>query len=209
MRASMSRRIFFSYSHDSDVHRDLVLALSERLREDGVETLVDQYLNGSPAQGWPRWMLDQLDEADAVLVVCSETYYRRFRGHEQPGKGKGADWEGALITQEIYDSRSRTLKFVPVFLTDAVESWIPEPLRAVTYYEVTTREGYESLYDFLIGQTGVQPGPIGAIKAKPRRQVAALTFDQPHAVGVGGPATRPFQPRQYPGRDCREHLQGS
>jgi hypothetical protein len=30
-------------------------------------------------------MLDQLDWAEFVLVVCTETYYRRFRGHEKPG----------------------------------------------------------------------------------------------------------------------------
>ena len=104
------KTVFISYSHDSDEHRERVLALSERLRVDGIETLLDQYVNGSPQQGWPRWMLDQLDAADSVLVVCTETYYRRFRGHEEPGKGKGVDWEGTLITQEIYDSRSRTLK---------------------------------------------------------------------------------------------------
>jgi tetratricopeptide (TPR) repeat protein len=189
----MSKRIFFSYSHDSDAHRDRVLALSERLRWDGVETLLDQYVNGSPEQGWARWMLDQLDAADAVLVVCSEAYYRRFRGHEQPGKGKGADWEGALITQEIYDDRSRTLKFVPVFLTDTVESWIPEPLRALTYYELTSREGYEDLYDFLLGRAGVQPGPLGPIKPKPPRQVAALRFDQPRTASAADPAGDPTE----------------
>ncbi|HEV2842354.1 MAG TPA: SEFIR domain-containing protein [Chthoniobacterales bacterium] len=77
----MSKRVFISYSHDSDAHRERVLALSERLRADGIETLLDQYVNGLPPQGWPRWMLDQLDAADSVLVVCTETYYRRFRGH--------------------------------------------------------------------------------------------------------------------------------
>src|ERR1035441_1337680 len=74
-------RVFISYSHDSDAHRERVLGLSERLRADGIESILDQYVNGSPQQGWPRWMLDQLDAADAVLVVCTETYYRRFRGH--------------------------------------------------------------------------------------------------------------------------------
>src|SRR3954447_6202395 len=149
----MSRkRVFISYSHDSKEHRAKVLALSERLRADGIETLLDQYENGSPEQGWPRWMLDQLDAADFVLVVCTETYYLRFRGHEAPGKGKGVDWEGALITQELYDSRSRTLKLVPIFLSAPFESCIPEPLRPLTYYAVTPAEGYQGLYDFLLGQ---------------------------------------------------------
>jgi hypothetical protein len=108
------------------------------LRTDGLDARLDEYVNGSPMQGWPRWMLDQLDAADYVLVVCTETYYRRFRGHEAPGKGKGVNWEGALITQEIYESRSATLRFVPVFLSAFVEMWIPEPLRSVTFYELTS-----------------------------------------------------------------------
>ena len=91
----MSKKtVFISYSHDADAHRERVLALSERLREDGIETILDQYVNGSPTEGWPRWMLNGLDAADSVIVVCTETYYRRFRGHEEPGKGKGVDWEG-------------------------------------------------------------------------------------------------------------------
>ncbi len=174
--------VFISYSHDSDGHCERVLALSERLRADGIETLLDQYVNGSPEQGWPRWMLDSLDAADSVLVVCTETYYRRFRGQEEPGKGKGVDWEGALITQEMYDRRSRTLKFVPVFPADAADSWIPEPLRSVSHYALTSESAYQRLYDFLLEQSGVEPQPVGALKTKSRRTGTALTFGEPSAA---------------------------
>ncbi len=171
--------VFISYSHDSKALRESVLALSERLREDGIETILDQYVNGSPPEGWPRWMMDGLDAADSVIVVCTETYYRRFRGHEEPGKGKGVDWEGALITQEIYGSRSRTLKFVPVFLSAPVEDWIPEPLRSGTHYSLTSESAYQQLYDYLLGQSGVEPGPVGALKTKARRKGTALAFGEP------------------------------
>jgi SEFIR domain len=177
---SMSgKTVFISYSFDSDEHCERVLALSERLRHDGIETCLDQYVNGSPRQGWPRWMLDQLDAAGSVLVVCTETYYRRFRGHEEPAKGRGVDWEGALITQEIYDSRSQTLKFVPVFLSAAVEAWVPEPLRSVTHYALTSQSAYQRLYDFLLGQAGVEPSPVGVLKRTPRQKGTMLTFAEP------------------------------
>ncbi len=169
--------VFISYSHDSDEHRKRVLELSERLREDGIETLLDQYVNGTPPEGWPRWMMDQLDTADYVLVVCTETYYRRFRGHEAPGKGKGVDWEGALITSDLYAARSKSLKFVPVFLSSAVEAYIPEPLRAGTHYALTSEEAYQRLYDFLLKQAGVEPGPVGTPKTRTRQKGTALTFD--------------------------------
>jgi tetratricopeptide (TPR) repeat protein len=169
--------IFISYSHDSAEHRNKVLALAERLRREGLDARIDQYENGTPQQGWPRWMLDQLDAADFVLVVCTETYYRRFRGHEEPGKGKGADWEGALITQEIYDARSRTVKFVPVALAPGQEEFIPEPLRGHTHYPLTTEARYQALYAFLRGQAGVPAGPLGDLRPVAERTAEPLEFD--------------------------------
>ncbi|MCY2991191.1 MAG: TIR domain-containing protein [Planctomycetota bacterium] len=94
-----SPKAFISYSHDSDEHRQRVLRLSERLRDDGVETRLDQYEQGTRELGWPRWMLDQLDWAEFVLVVCTATYYRRFRGHEVPDSHAG--WQHDLSVSHI------------------------------------------------------------------------------------------------------------
>ena len=170
------KKVFISYSHDSPEHSERVLSLSERLRDDGITTQLDQYENGTPSKGWPRWMLDQLDEADSVIVVCTKTYYRRFRGHEEPAKGKGADWEGALITQQIYDERSNTVKFVPVLFAAEDEAFIPEPIRGLTYYLLTSEENYNGLYDFLLGQAGVEPRAVGKPKIKERRRAEPLKF---------------------------------
>jgi SEFIR domain-containing protein len=125
-------KVFLTYSHDSYEHVERALGLSQRLREDGVDSWIDQYENGTPGEGWPRWMLNRLEWANFVLIICSETYYRRFRGKDEPGTGKGADWEGQLVTLDIYDSKSRTVKFVPVFFEDRYAQFIPEPLRVLT-----------------------------------------------------------------------------
>ncbi len=91
--------VFISYSHDSDSHRERVLGLSQRLRDDGIATVLDRYVEkGSPPEGWPRWMLNGLNAATHVVCVCTKTYRRRFLGLEVPDKGKGVDWEGALVT---------------------------------------------------------------------------------------------------------------
>ncbi len=202
-------KVFISYSHDSDEHSKSVLALSERLREDGIETTIDQYENGSPKKGWPRWMLDELDAANFVLVVCTETYYRRFRGHEEPGKGKGVNWEGALITQEIYDGCSSTLKFVPVFLSAAIEDCIPDPLRSGTHYALTSESAYKHLYDSLLRQDGVEPRPLGALMPKPRRIGSPLRFDRPlDAQAAKADITRivKYAPVELIGREAETKL---
>ncbi|WP_350131133.1 SEFIR domain-containing protein [Nitrosomonas sp.] len=171
-------QVFISYSHDSDAHRERVLGLSERLRADGIETILDRYVErGSPSEGWPRWMLNGLDAATHVLCVSTESYYRRFRGHEQSGKGKGVDWEGAVITQELYDTRHVSRKFIPVLFDPTDELHIPEPLRPQTYYVLNSEANYQALYDALLNQSGVQPGAIGTPKSKPRATAQPSRFE--------------------------------
>lgn len=169
--------VFISYSHDSDEHRERVLGLSERLRADGIETILDRYVErGSPPEGWPRWMLNGLEKATHVVCVCTETYYRRFRGLEVPGKGKGVDSEGALMTQSLYDARSVSTKFIPVLFARTDEPYVPEPLRAQTFYVVDSDSSYEALYDALLNQSGVVPRPVGTPKLKPRATGQPLSF---------------------------------
>lgn len=176
--------VFISYSHDSEEHKARVLALAERLRQDGIDAWLDQYENGTPEQTWPRWMMDQLDRAAFVLVVYTETYYRRFRGHEVPGKGMGADWEGALITQEIYDDKNRTVRFVPVALASVEEKFIPDPLRGRTRYVLTSEPQYQALYAFLLGEGGTKPGRLGPLRSVARQTVEPLTFGPPPAPRI-------------------------
>ena len=83
---------------------------------------------------------------------------------------------GALITSELCEARSQSLKFVPVFLSAPDEARIPAPLRSTSHYALTTEAAYHRLYDFLLGQAGVEPGPVGTPKRKPRDKGSPLVF---------------------------------
>src|SRR5690348_1533156 len=95
-------KVFITYSHDSDKHRRRVLELSEKLRSEGIDCNIDQY-EMAPADGWPRWMRNEIKTSDFVIVVCTQIYERRYEGTEQFGNGVGAKWEGAIITQQLYE----------------------------------------------------------------------------------------------------------
>ena len=168
-------RTFISYSHDSTEHEELVLRFAQRLRKDGIDAQIDQYVGGRPPGGWPRWMLDKLDWADFVLLICTETYYRRFRGHEQSDMGKGVDWEGQLITLEIYNAKSRTTKFVPIIFAPRDKEFIPEPL-SDQFYCLDSEHRYQELYGLLTGQAGVPLPELGPAKAIPRKGIEPMTF---------------------------------
>jgi hypothetical protein len=202
--SSQPPRVFISYSHDSPLHEQRVLAFAHRLRQDGMDTQIDRYVNGTPAEGWPRWMENQVEWADFVLLLCTETYYRRFRGHEQPEKGRGVDWEGALVTNEIYQDRSLTTKFVPVLLSPGEAKFIPRPLLGHTHYVLDTEENYSKLLAFFVGRAGVSPGPLGPLREIPQIEVEPLRFEssKEHGRSMGKLHHVPDLPPHYLPREA-------
>ncbi len=68
-----------------------MLAFANRLRQDGIDAMVDQYVP-APAQGWVRWTEQEILVAEFVLLVFAETYIRRVERREQLGKGRGVVW---------------------------------------------------------------------------------------------------------------------
>jgi hypothetical protein len=83
--ANDAPRVFVSYSNDSREHADRVLALANRLRRDGIDTIRDHY-ETSPPEGWTRWMVRQIETADFVLMIFNETYEKRLSGKEAQGR---------------------------------------------------------------------------------------------------------------------------
>ncbi len=161
-------RVFISYSHDSPEHQHRVLMLAQRLRHDGVDAILDLYLE-TPAEGWPRWMVNQIKEADRVLLVCTPTYAERFEGAAAPPGGKGAKWEGAVITQILFEAEHANEKFIPVVFNVGEVAAIPLILKGSTRYVLNDQ--YEKLYRVLTGQSELLVPPLGRVRQLPPRRV--------------------------------------
>ncbi|WP_244930840.1 SEFIR domain-containing protein [Nocardioides sp. W7] len=162
----MAIRVFISYTHDSDAHRQSVLDLADRLRREGLDVSIDRWVNGTPLQGWPAWMEDEVEAADFTLVVCTPSYYERYRNHGDPTTGKGGRWESILIRDRIYADTTRRTRYVPVLIGGADQSSVPEVLReSVTRYRIP--DEYNSLYRYLTGQPEDVAPPIGSIRHLP------------------------------------------
>jgi hypothetical protein len=157
--------VFISYSHDSPAHMEKILLLARRLRAEGVPCELDQF-HESPAEGWPRWMMDQIEESSYVLVCCTENYNLRFRGKAEAGTGKGVKWEGGVITQELYDAEERSTAFIPVILTPEDARHVPLPLRGATHYDLSRIDGFSNLLRRLTGQPRVVAPEVG-VRRKP------------------------------------------
>ena len=153
--------VFISYSHDSPEHMDKVLQLATRLRGEGVPCELDQF-HESPAEGWPRWTMDQIEESAYVLVCCTEIYNQRFRGKAETGTGRGVKWEGMVVTQELYDSEALNTSFIPIVLRAEDKRHIPMPLRGVTSYDMSGKDGFTNLLRRLTAQPKVVAPPVAS-----------------------------------------------
>jgi hypothetical protein len=163
----MSHKAFISYSHDSEEHQRNVLSLADRLREEGINCIIDQY-EESPTEGWVRWAINRIEEAEFVLVVCTEQYNHLFAGKGKTTEGQAANWQGAIITQAIYDSQANNTKFIPIAFSTQDLTHIPIILRSATPYVVNTDEGYEHLYRRLTNQFVTPMPALGIIQQLPR-----------------------------------------
>jgi len=176
-------KVFISYSHDSDQHNQKVLQLSDRLNTNHIDCEIDQYINGSPEEGWPLWMEIKLNEADFVLVICTQKYLDRVQRKEAPGTGKGVKWESLLSYQDIYEDDSLNRKFVPILFNAADAEFIPKPLKPFTHYDLSKDDKYEMLCRYLTGQPlAVKPSPDKKLHLPPLN-ISSTGKDQHVDVG--------------------------
>ncbi|MBD2038359.1 GUN4 domain-containing protein [Leptolyngbya sp. FACHB-321] len=169
-------KVFISYSWDSEDHKDKVYHLAQALRDDGIDCIIDQFVQ-SP-DNWDRWMLDQIDESDFVLIICTERYYQRYRGKEEVNKGLGVTWESTLIMGRVHDAQGRNTKFYPIFFDTPNRGIIPDGIRTAFYNlsghillnldndenRLIENSGYKDLYRLLTKQPAVIPKKLGSLK---------------------------------------------
>jgi PAS domain S-box-containing protein len=168
-------RVFLSYSHDDKKHCDLVLALAQQLRRDGIDAELDQF-HQNELLHWPRWCEECMrpENSDYVLCVCSREYRNRVEGRAAADVGKGVFWEGTLLYNALYDQQGHNTRFIAVLLADAGEAHVPQILSGYTRFRLSSfelgdpRSDYALLHRLLTGQRGSRlSGPEQLKKLEP------------------------------------------
>lgn len=155
-------KVFISYSHDNETHNQKVADLAAKLRKLGVDVELDQY-TPHPDEGWPTYMIKNVTNSRFTLCICSQPYKDRFEQREPIGVGKGAKFEGKLITEIIYESEV-TDKFIPILLDDGYsDTTIPIVLKSYTRYDVSNETEFSKLYARLTDQESQIKPPLGTI----------------------------------------------
>ena len=157
-------KVFISYSHDSEVHKNRVQSFSNRLRESGINVIIDADMApGGPPEGWLNWSQKQVEEADRVLIVCTEGYRRRYESNEDPGKGLGVVFEARIIRQALYNTGGYNEKFRVIIFLEEDNNCVPTELQAYQRFLLYKSNDYNELIVWL---QGVEQIPA-AVQDKP------------------------------------------
>ncbi|SDW33810.1 NPCBM/NEW2 domain-containing protein [Amycolatopsis xylanica] len=150
-------RVFVTYSHDSPDHVEKVQLFARFLRTViGLDVRLDQW-DDDRRRDWSLWAIDHLREADYVLVIASPEYKRRADGLAPPDKGRGAQFEAAMIRDNLTRNQAeQTERFLPVVFPGRSLDDIPSFLNpySTTRFRVNefTEDGVADLIAAITGR---------------------------------------------------------
>ena len=133
----MSGVVFISYAWEEDEgsHQERVKSLANWLKSEGVTVIFDLFVDdGGPDEGWPDWCENKARESSRILTVASQSYFRRWNGEEEPGKGLGASREAKTIRERVYDAGSTNSFCRSIFFADDDEKYVPVTLKNFTKF---------------------------------------------------------------------------
>jgi hypothetical protein len=150
--ASETCKVFISYSWDSDDHKTWALDFANRLRDDGIDAVIDQTHLGLGGRT-PQFMEQSVTGSRYVLVICTEKYKARFDSRQG-----GAGYEGHIITGELINQVGIN-KFIPVLRKGGWDTAIPIALSGVFGVDLRndSTEEYQRLLRHLHGLTELRP----------------------------------------------------
>ncbi|XP_066266020.1 uncharacterized protein [Branchiostoma lanceolatum] len=190
--AQMSRnpeqkRVFISYTVDPDtdphrtqrqrdsriaLQRERVRALSDSLRTNGVDSVIDQYLEQNPPHIWPRWTEDEIHMADYVLMICTPNYLECVTGRkdEEATSEYKVRFEGKVIYAKLADPKVHE-KFLPVFFDEINRDNVPTVFQGGHFYGPIDRnprygqDTFNQLFYKIVGSAPKEklPPPVGNI----------------------------------------------
>lgn len=155
------KRVFISYSHDSDPHKDWVLDLATFLREKGLDVYLDQW-DLDFGDDLVAFMERSIKGSDRVLVICTDQYIEKANA----GKG-GVGYEKTIVTAEILRDPKIRRKFIPVVRNVEGEEKMPVFFGSAYFADLSDGNDGEEIRNELVRRLNAIPIKKPAIGASP------------------------------------------
>lgn len=135
-------KVFISYSHDAIEHKKWVLDLAIRMRNNGIDAIIDQW-ELKPGDDLPHFMEQHLANADKIIMICSENYVEKANS----GTG-GVGYEKMIITSNLLEKIDEN-KVIPI-IRQVSTKLVPTFLKTKLYLDFSKNDDFEFSFDEMI-----------------------------------------------------------
>jgi len=135
-------KAFVSYSHDSQEHKKWVLDFATRLRNSGVDAILDQW-ELKPGDDLPHFMEKHLANVDRVLMICTNRYVEKANA----GSG-GVGYEKMIVTADLLKNIDSN-KVIPIIRQNGTYK-VPTFLQSKLFLDFSRDDQLEFAFDELI-----------------------------------------------------------
>ncbi len=142
--------VCISYTWDDELHKEWVLNLANKLRDNGIETLLDRY-HLRPGSDKNKFMEDMIAKSDRALVILTPNY--KNKADNRIG---GAGYEYSLITSEVF-KKQESSKFIPVLRKGSIEESSPRTLESKIAIFMREEDNFEEQLEELCREIHNEP----------------------------------------------------
>jgi TIR domain-containing protein len=178
-------KVFISYSRDTPEHCKWVVGFAQRLKDRGITVILDEWDLRFGADT-ASFMWQSVQEADRVLVVCTDGYVAKAEGLQG-----GSGYETMILNAELIRNL-RTDKFIPVYCPPVRAQRLPVFLGTRRFVDLSNsateaRQFEEMIEDLRRAHTTAEQTPAAPAGSAAQPGVA----DSPHG---GAPEARAAAP---------------
>ena len=138
-------KVFISYSWDGEAHQKWVLNLATKLRENGIDAILDQWELelGKPI---PNFMGKSIEISDRVICIMTPNYKTKSNAEDPKG---GVAYESSIMAAETIKNIITT-KFIPLLREGNDNNAIPYFLIGRTYIDMRDNNSFEDRLEELL-----------------------------------------------------------
>lgn len=153
-------KAFISYTWDSPEHKEWVLNLANRLVENGIDIILDQY--DLSVGNEMTYFMEKGMTADKIVAIMTPTYKKKADNRDG-----GAGYEYSLITKELFDSKPDQTRIIPVLRAGERKESSPFFMQTKISHDMRKNEKFDSrlfeLIKILADQPPVIKPPLGKL----------------------------------------------
>lgn len=155
--------VFISYSWDDEEHKKWVLDLANKLRENGIDVILDRYYL-SAGKSVTYFVENSIKRADRIIIVYTPNY--KLKADKRTG---GVGYEYSIINSGLYQNQTDSDKIIPIIRRGTVDESIPTFMTQFIHIDMRNDSNYDNSYTDLIREIFNEPAIVmPSIGVKPK-----------------------------------------